>query len=65
MLARDGAGQGAVSGGVGLKVHLHEIFFVLFSCTHQTYVGQIIRLLNFFDFVLEFADLLEFLNIRQ
>ncbi len=30
MLARDGAGLGAVSGGVGLKVHLHEIFLFSF-----------------------------------
>ncbi len=32
-------------------------FFVLVFCTYQTHIGQIIRLWNFFDFVLEFADL--------
>ncbi len=37
-------------------------FFILFFCTDQTYVGQIIRLLGVFDFVLEFADLFKFLT---
>jgi hypothetical protein len=32
---------------------------------HQIHIGQIIRLRNFFDFVLEFADLFKFFNIGQ
>jgi hypothetical protein len=48
-----------------LKVHLHEIFFVLIFCTDQTHIGQIIRLLNVFNFFLEFADLFKFFNIRR
>jgi hypothetical protein len=48
-----------------LKVHLHEIFFVLVFCDYRTQIGQIIRLLNVFDFVLEFADLFKFFNIRR
>ncbi len=39
-------------------------FFVLIFCTYRTHIGQIKRLLKFFDFVLEFADLFEFFNIR-
>jgi hypothetical protein len=35
-------------------------FFILVLCTYQTHIGQIKRLLNFFDFVLEFANLLKF-----
>ncbi len=31
-------------------------FFVLVFCTDQTYMGQIIRFLSLFNFVLEFAD---------
>jgi hypothetical protein len=30
-------------------------FFVLVFCTYRTHIGKIIRLLSFFDFVLEFA----------
>ncbi len=41
-----------------------EIFWSSF-CTDQTYIGQIIRLLSVFSFVLEFADLFKFFNIRQ
>jgi hypothetical protein len=36
------------------------IFFVLVFCSDQTYIGQIIRLLSVFNFVLEFADLFKF-----
>jgi hypothetical protein len=46
--------------GHGLKGTLAWDFFVLVFCTYQTQIGQIISLLNFFDFVLEFADLFEF-----
>jgi hypothetical protein len=49
--------------GIHLKVHLLEIFFVLVFCTYRTQIGQIIRLLSFFDFVLQFAELFEFFNI--
>ncbi len=45
-----------------LEVHFYEIFFVLVFRTYQTHLGQIIRLLNFFNFVLEFADLFNFLK---
>jgi hypothetical protein len=38
-------------------------FFALIK--HILGIGQIIRLLNFFDFVLEFADLFDFFNIRR
>ncbi len=38
-------------------------FFVLVFCTYRTHIGQIIRLLNVSDFVLEFADLFKFFNI--
>ncbi len=40
-------------------------FFVLVFCTYRTNIGQIIRLLNNFDFVLEFANLYEFFNIQR
>ncbi len=40
-------------------------FFCLVIWPGQTYVGQIIRLLSVFDFVLEFADVFEFFNIRR
>jgi hypothetical protein len=46
-----------------LKGTLAWDFFVPFFCTYQTYIGQIIRLLRVFDFVLEFADLFVFFNI--
>ncbi len=50
----------------GLKVHLHEIFlFWFFALIKHICIGQIIGLLNFFDFVLEFADFFEFFNIRR
>jgi hypothetical protein len=39
-------------------------FFVPVFCTDQTYIGQIIRLLSLFDFVLEFADLFKFSNFQ-
>jgi hypothetical protein len=38
-------------------------FFVPVFCTDQTYIGQVIRLLSIFDFVLEFVDLFKFFNI--
>jgi hypothetical protein len=40
-------------------------FFVLVFCTYRTNMGQIIRLLNIFDFVLEFANLFKFFNIQR
>jgi hypothetical protein len=40
-------------------------FFCSRICTYRTHIGQIIRLLNFFDFVLEFADLFKFFYIRR
>ncbi len=48
-----------------LKGTLAWDFFVPVFCTDQTYIGQIIRLLSVFDFVLEFADLFKFFNIWQ
>jgi hypothetical protein len=35
-------------------------FFCSLFCTYRSHIGQIIRLLNFFYFVLEFADLFKF-----
>ncbi len=46
-----------------LKGTLVWDFFVLVFCTYQTHIGQIVRLLNFFDFVLKFAGLFKFFNI--
>ncbi len=43
-----------------LKGTLAWDLFVLVICTYQTHIGQIIIFLNFFDFVLEFADLFKF-----
>ncbi len=43
-----------------LKGTLAWDFFVLVFCTYRTHIGQILRLLNVFDFVLEFANLFEF-----
>jgi hypothetical protein len=48
-----------------LKIHLHEIFFLQVFCTDPTYIGQIIKLLSVFDFVLEFADHLNFFYIQR
>jgi hypothetical protein len=48
-----------------LKGTLAWDFFVLVFCTNPTHIGQIIRLLNVFDFFLEFADLFENFNIRR
>ncbi len=48
-----------------LKGTLAWDFFVPVLCTDQTYIGQIIRLMSVFDFVLEFADLFEIFNIWQ
>jgi hypothetical protein len=42
-----------------------RFFFSLIFCTYQSHIGKIIRLLNLFDFVPEFADLFEFLNIQR
>ncbi len=39
-------------------------FLVLVFYTDQRYIGQIMRLLSVFDFVLEFADLFKYFNIR-
>jgi hypothetical protein len=47
-----------------LKVHLHEIFCSRFLHLSNTY-SQIMRLLIVFDFVLEFAELFKFFNIRR
>jgi hypothetical protein len=47
---------------VPFKVHLHEIFFLVF-CTDQTYICKIIRLLSGLDFVFEFVDLFKFLML--
>ncbi len=46
-----------------LKGTLVWDFFVLVFCTYQTHIGQIVRLLNFFNFVLKFAGLFKFFNI--
>jgi hypothetical protein len=43
-----------------LKGTLAWDFFVFTFCTYRTHIGQTIRLLNFFDFVLEFTDLFKF-----
>jgi hypothetical protein len=50
--------------GCNYKRTLAWDFFVLIFCTYQTHIGQIMRLLSFFNFVLEFADLFKFVNIR-
>jgi hypothetical protein len=38
---------------------------VLVFCTDQTYIGQIIRPLSVFDFVLEFTNLFKSLTFRD
>jgi hypothetical protein len=48
-----------------LNVTLAWDFFVLVFCTDQTNIGQRIRLLSVFNFVLEFADLFKFFYIQR
>jgi hypothetical protein len=47
-----------------LKVHLHEIFFLVF-CTDNTYIGQIIRLWVFSILFLNSPTYANFFNIRR
>jgi hypothetical protein len=48
-----------------LKVLSHEIFCSRFLHLSNTYRPKIIRLLNFFDFVLEFTNSFKFFNIQR
>ncbi len=53
-------GKSGFTARSSLKGTLAWDLFVPVFCTDQTYIGQIIRLLSVFDFVLEFADLFDF-----